>query len=137
MNSIKEIYEDSNQRNYDAYEKGESISLQEYPIEHGINAISTIVSTAMDELKITTLLAHTLAGYAIKALVKYEIGSKQEPLNEEEIARWTQYTHAIIQVLDQLGMNLQASLTQKIGQEVLEDFVQKYKTRINQSIERR
>jgi len=137
MNAKEEFYEDSNQRNYDAYKKGESFSFQEYPIDNEINAIDAIVSTAMDELKITTLLAHTLAGYAIKAMVKYEIGSKQEPLNAEEIARWTEYTHAIIQILDQLGMNLQAILNQKIGQEGLEDIVEKYKTRINQFIERR
>jgi len=104
MNSIKEFYEGSNQREYDAYKKGESSSFQEYPIDHEINAISGIVSTAMDELKITTLLAHTLAGYANKAIVKYEIGSIQESLNEEEIARWNKYTNTVAQILDQLGM---------------------------------
>lgn len=134
MNTIREFSGDPNQRKN---EKGESNSYQQYPFNQEINAINRLFLSAMDELKTTTLLAHSLAESSLKALDLDELISNPKSLDSITLVRWEKYTNEINQILDKFGTNLQGILNQKIGQEVLEEIVEKYKTRIRKLTERR
>lgn len=112
-------------------------NMQKNSIEHEIEIVNEITKIAFDELKITVLLAHTLAENAIKAMRQIELESNQEPLNAQEVAGWEKYTNEINQILDQFGMNLQEILNQNLGQEVIEEAVLKYKTKMKSLKERR
>ena len=104
---------------------------QELDLIHGI------ARTSLDEFTTTILLAHTLAENAIRAISYAKLEPTKDPFNKQEEERWNAYTDKISKILDQYGTNLQEILNQKLGQEVIEEMVGKYKAKINSLKERR
>ena len=102
-----------------------------------IDSIHGNVLNSLDELKNTILLAHTLAENAIRAISYAKLEPIKDPFNKQEEERWNAYTDKISKILDQYGTNLQEILNQKLGQEVIEEMVGKYKAKINSLKERR
>ena len=104
--------------------------VQKNNFEHEIKIVNANTKIALDELKYTFLLAHSLADSAIRIREHTFSETSNNPIDNDFLVRWNEFTQKIIEILSTFGNELEGVLKQKLGREVIEDQIEKYKTKI-------